>query len=121
MLITRRRGWEIPEREVTPEAVVLCRGDSGRRGLGRREVVAGAVALSVATRAMMGRARADTTAVARNPKYTVDRPLTDEKYSTTYNNYYEFSDDKDLWRAAQALHQRPWSIELAGMLAKPRC
>jgi sulfoxide reductase catalytic subunit YedY len=25
-----------------------------------------------------------------------------------------------LWRDAQALHQRPWSIELAGMLAKPR-
>jgi len=120
MLITRRRGWEIPEREATPEAVVLRRRDVGHRDLGRRDVVAGAVALSVAMRAMMGRARADTTAVVRNPKYTVDRPLTDEKYSTTYNNYYEFSDDKDLWRDAQALHQRPWSIELAGMLAKPR-
>ena len=63
---------------------------------------------------------ADTTPVPRNPKYTVDRALTSEKDATTYNNYYEFSDDKDLWQDAQALHQRPWSIELAGMLPKPR-
>ncbi len=33
---------------------------------------------------------------------------------TTYNNYYEFSEDKDLWRAAQALKQRPWTISLEG-------
>ena len=110
MLIKRRRGWEIPEREVTPEALVLR----------RREVVAGAVALAVAAPGVLRSARADTAPPARNPKYTVDRKLTEEKDATTYNNYYEFSEDKDLWRAAQALHQRPWSIELAGMLAKPR-
>jgi len=112
MLIKRRRGWEIPEREATAEALVLR----------RRDAIAGAVAMSVAAPAIMAptTARADTAPVPRNPKYTVDRPLTPEKDATTYNNYYEFSDDKDLWRAAQALHQRPWSIELAGMLAKPR-
>src|SRR5271165_5642973 len=110
MLIKRRRGWEIPEREVTPEALVL-----GRRGL-----VAGAVALSVAAAGVSRGARADTGAVARNPKYTADRPLTAEKNATTYNNYYEFSEDKNLWRDAQVLHQRPWSIALAGMVAKPR-
>jgi sulfoxide reductase catalytic subunit YedY len=84
--------------------------------------MSGAVALSVAAPAIMApiASRADAAPVPRNPKYTVDRPLTPEKDSTTYNNYYEFSEDKDLWRAAQALHQRPWSIELAGMLAKPR-
>jgi len=112
MLIKRRRGWELPEREATAEALVLR----------RRNAMAGAVALSLAAPAIMAptAARADTAPVPRNPKYTVDRPLTPEKDATTYNNYYEFSDDKDLWRAAQALHQRPWSIELAGMLAKPR-
>ena len=112
MFIKRRRGWEIPEREATPEALVLH----------RRHAMAGAIALSVAAPAIMApiAARADTAPVPRNPKYTVDRAITPEKDSTTYNNYYEFSEDKDLWRAAQALHQRPWSIELAGMLAKPR-
>ena len=112
MLIKRRRGWEIPDREATPEALVLR----------RRDAMAGAIALSVAMPAIIApvAARADTTPVPRNPKYTVDRALTAEKNATTYNNYYEFSDDKDLWQDAQALHQRPWSIELAGMLPKPR-
>src|SRR5580658_9882647 len=112
MLIKRRRGWELPERETTAEALVLR----------RRDAMAGAVALSVAAPSIMApiAARADTTPVPRNPKYTVDRAITPEKDATTYNNYYEFSEDKDLWRSAQALHQRPWSIELAGMMAKPR-
>jgi sulfoxide reductase catalytic subunit YedY len=112
MLIKRRRGWEIPDREATPEALVLR----------RRDAMAGAIALSVAMPAIIApvAARADTTPVPRNPKYTVDRALTPEKDATTYNNYYEFSDDKDLWQDAQALHQRPWAIELAGMLPKPR-
>ena len=112
MLIKRRKGWEIPEREATAEALVLR----------RRDAMAGAAALSLSASTITApvAARADTAPVARNPKYTVDRALTPEKDATTYNNYYEFSEDKDLWRAAQALHQRPWSIELAGMLAKPR-
>jgi sulfoxide reductase catalytic subunit YedY len=117
MLIKRRRGWEIPEHEVTPEALVLR----------RRDALAGTAALSIAASAIAApllfapaASRADTAPVARDPKYTVDRPITPEKFPTTYNNYYEFSEDKDLWQSAQALHQRPWSIELAGMLAKPR-
>jgi methionine sulfoxide reductase catalytic subunit len=117
MLIKRRKGWELPEREATAEALVLH----------RRDAMAGVAALSVTTMSFAApgiivpvAARADTAPVPRNPKYTVDRPITDEKAATTYNNYYEFSEDKDLWRAAQALPQRPWSIELAGMLPKPR-
>jgi methionine sulfoxide reductase catalytic subunit len=111
MLIKPRRGWEIPEREVTPEALVLH----------RRDVMAGVIASSITAPAVMRSARAETSApIAANPKYAVDRPLTGEQFATTYNNYYEFSDDKDLWRAAQVLHQRPWSIELAGKVAKPR-
>jgi sulfoxide reductase catalytic subunit YedY len=112
MLIKRRKGWEIPDREATAETLVLR----------RRDAIAGALAVSVAAPAIMApnTARADTPPVPRNPKYTVDRALTPETDATTYNNYYEFSDDKDLWRAAQALHQRPWSIELAGMLPNPR-
>jgi methionine sulfoxide reductase catalytic subunit len=109
MLIKRRRGWEIPDREVTPEPLVLH----------RRSALAGAIALSVAIPTIHARA-ATTPPPPSNPKYTVDRALTPEKDATTYNNYYEFSDDKDLWQDAQALHQRPWSIELAGMLPKPR-
>ena len=106
MQIKRRRGWEIAERMVTPEAVVM----------NRRGVLGGAAALAAWP---LVRARADD-ALTPNPKYAAGRALTEEKYATTYNNYYEFSESKNLWRDAQALKQRPWTIEFAGMVAKPR-
>jgi sulfoxide reductase catalytic subunit YedY len=56
----------------------------------------------------------------RNDKYKPGRAITEEKYATTYNNYYEFDDSKDIWRAAQKLKQRPWSVSIGGMVAKPR-
>ena len=102
MLIARRRGWEIPESRITPESAMM-----NRRGL-----LAGAGALSIAG--------ALPAYAEPNPKFTPDRALTEAKYATTYNNYYEFSEGKDLWKAAQALKQRPWTIKLEGMLKAPR-
>jgi sulfoxide reductase catalytic subunit YedY len=63
------------------------------------------------------RARAD---VPVNPAFAPGRPLTEEQYSTTYNNYYEFGESKSIWRDAQKLKQRPWTIRLDGMLKQPR-
>jgi sulfoxide reductase catalytic subunit YedY len=104
MHIIRRRGWEVEERLVTPEHVVL----------NRRTVMAGGTMMAILPPLA---ARADVTA---NPAFKPDRALTDEKYSTTYNNYYEFGESKNIWRDAQALKQRPWTLKLDGMLAKPR-
>jgi sulfoxide reductase catalytic subunit YedY len=105
MHIVQRRGWEVTERQVTPEHVVL----------NRRSLVAGAAAMTILPSLA---AQAD---VAVNPAFKDGgRKLTEEKYATTYNNYYEFSDGKDLWREAQALKQRPWTIKLEGMLKQPR-
>ena len=104
MHIIRRRGWEIPEHRVTPEAFVLNR----RALLG----AAGAAAVLPAI------ARADTPV---NPAFKdAGRPVTEEKYATTYNNYYEFDTDKSIWRDAQKLKQRPWTIQIDGMVTKPR-
>lgn len=107
MHIVRRRGWEIPDSRVTPESLLL----------NRRAWLAGAGALSIG-RAVT--ARAEDAKPTRNPKFEAGRDLTDEKYSTTYNNYYEFNDGKNVWKEAQALKQRPWSIKLDGMLKQPR-
>src|SRR5207248_2831690 len=49
----------------------------------------------------------------------LDRPVTDEKYPTTYNNFYEFGPDKTVWREAQALKLRPWTIKIDGMVEQP--
>ena len=47
-------------------------------------------------------------------------PITPESDATTYNNYYEFGDDKSIWRAAQRLPVTPWQVEIAGLVDKPR-
>lgn len=124
----RRRGWEIAERLATPESLALH-----RRGL-----LAGALALSAGSAAARSALAADDTPAAppagaaspgaaplgavgpRNDKYAAGRAITEEKYSTTYNNYYEFDDSKSIWKAAQKFKQRPWSISIEGMVAKPR-
>ena len=102
MRIIRRRGWEIAESEVTPEAVAL----------NRRAVLGGTAALLAS---VPGLVRA-----APNPRYDAGRAVTDEKSATTYNNYYEYSEDKTLWREAQGLKTSPWTIEIAGMVKQPR-
>jgi methionine sulfoxide reductase catalytic subunit len=106
MDILRRRGWELPESLATPEHLVL----------GRRAALAGAgsVALSASSLAQ------PAAAPERNPKYLPGRDITDEKYATTYNNYYEFSESKNLWQSAQVLKQSPWTISLEGQLKQPR-
>jgi sulfoxide reductase catalytic subunit YedY len=105
------RGWEVPENQVTPEVIAM----------GRRRILAGAAALATASVAVGARAQTvDATRVTRNAAFDPGRAITDEQSATTYNNYYEFSESKNLWRAAQALPQSPWTIELAGMIKQPR-
>ena len=102
--IIRRKGWEIAERDVTPEHLV-----------GRRRAILGAAA-GVVLLPSLARAQG----VPQNPKYTVDRALTAEKDATTYNNFYEFGTDKSIYRAAQKLNTSPWAIQIDGMVEKPR-
>ncbi len=45
--------------------------------------------------------------------------MTAEKQATTYNNFYEFGTDKSIWRDAQKLEVRPWTIKVGGMVEKP--
>ena len=106
MHILRRRGWELPERLATPEGLVL----------GRRAALAGAGSIALAAPALAQ----DASQPPRNPKYVPGRDITPEKYATTYNNYYEFSESKNLWESAQVLKPRPWTISLEGMLKQPR-
>lgn len=111
MHITRRHGWEIPEHEVTPETVVL-----GRRGL-----LAGAMAVAAGPALADSRPAGPLGAVAPvNHKYKPGRALTAEKVAETYNNYYEIDESKDIWQAAQKIQTAPWSIQIGGMVSKPR-
>ncbi len=126
MLIKRRRGWELPESAATPEHLFR----------NRRRLIKAAAAGPILTAAgalvgsLGGAARAaedgredpsaDLYPVERNPRYTLDRPLTDERLATTYNNFYEFGSQKNIWERAQDLEIRPWTVRFDGLVEKER-
>jgi sulfoxide reductase catalytic subunit YedY len=126
MRIFRRRGWEIPEREVTPEHAAL----------NRRTLMAAAgagVMLSGTARAqwLFGRSSSSGDPWARNPadvpdlpsamrntRYQPGRDISAEREPITYNNFYEFGSNKDIWPSAQKMPTRPWTIKVEGMVEK---
>ena len=111
MLIRIPRGWEIPERDVTPEGLVFGRRAALRAAAG---IGAGSIAAPALAQAQ------NIPAAARNPRYEAGREITAEKDATTYNNYYEFGTDKGIYRPAQKLSQRPWTVKVDGLVDAPR-
>ncbi len=121
MLIKKKRGWEIPESRTTPERVYL-----NRRALiaGGGILAAGGFAAMFFNRSATGQASASEDPsrglypAARNAGFAVDRPITPEEISTTYNNFYEFGTDKSIYSSAEALVTRPWEIRVDGLVEK---
>ena len=115
MLIKRTRGWELGENRATPESVYLKRRSLVKAmGLG-----AASLALPAVASAQDKDPSAALYPAKRNDKYGVPTPMTAEKLATTYNNFYEFGTDKSIWRDAQKLEVRPWTIKVSGMVEKP--
>ena len=123
MLIKRKRGWELPEAAATPERLF-----HDRRNL-VKAIAAGPILLASGSVAgfveeALAAAADDPSAglypVKRNEKFVLDRPVTDEKHATTYNNFYEFGSHKNIWNAAQSLPLRPWTVTFDGMVEKPQ-
>jgi len=118
MLIKRTRGWEIPENRATPEGVWLDR----RRLLKGLAAGAGTIALAGGGASPV-EAATDPSAGMYPPKtnmrYRGERSMTPEDLATTYNNFYEFGSHKNIWRAAQELPIRPWTVTFDGMVEKP--
>lgn len=111
MFIKIPRGWEIVEREATPE--------SAYHRFSRRDflaaVGAGLSATAIANERSVYPAR-------RNPAFSLDRPITPEWAATSYNNFYEFDgQDKGAVKDKVGLFQpRPWTVEVTGLVNKPR-
>ena len=56
----------------------------------------------------------------RNPGYTIRRPMTHEIVALKYNNFYEFTSEKDrVWQTIDLFKPRPWEIEIGGLVEKP--
>ncbi len=136
MFIKTKKPWEIEEKP-TPEEVFSGRRaflkDAARVTLAAGVSLYGASALLRLPRAIAGTvrpgamtpdhplstARGHAYPALRNPSFTIDRPLTDERVAARYNNYYEFSPDKDVYRYVEGFRTRPWSIEIKGLVKRP--
>ena len=120
MNVIRRRGWEIPERLASPEHLFFNRRALLVGGASALALMPGAVgAQRVSDIANLPDPTADLYPAKRNATYTLDRPITDEKINTHYNNFYEFNSSKEVSDQAQKLPIRPWTVKIDGMVEKP--
>jgi sulfoxide reductase catalytic subunit YedY len=124
MFIRQKKGWEIPEREATPEALFL-----NRRALVKSAVATGAL-LASGGLAEAGFFSSNEAPAApdpslglypakRNEMFTLDRDITSEAVNAHYNNFYEFGMTKNIADAAEALKTRPWTLKIDGLVEKP--
>lgn len=116
MYVSRRKSWALPDSAATDESVY-----HNRRTLLKTLGFGSLIATSGGLPALAAAGQdptADLYPVTRNLRYELDRPLTEEKYATTYNNFYEFGSQKDIAAAAQALKLRPWQVRIDGLVEK---
>ena len=126
MLIRIPKGWELPEREAAPEEVF-----KGRRRFLQALGIAGVAGTAGALTAcgldnFLYRVSANGPTqtyppmpAQRNPRYTVDRPIPKDELVSRYNNFYEFTADKDrVWQVAKDFPSRPWEVEITGEVEK---
>ena len=46
--------------------------------------------------------------------------MTNERLAASHNNFYELSSAKDVWRHTAAMRTDGWTLDVAGLVAKPR-
>ncbi len=114
-----RPSWQLPESCATPEEVFFNRRQFvkllGGTGIGAGLSGFGGIDFAEASEDPS----AGLYPVSRNEAYTIERDITPEELSTTYNNFFEFGSHKQISSAAQALKIRPWEIAIDGMVDKP--
>lgn len=136
MFIKRKERWALAERDATPEATFRNRRQIVKTGVGAFAAAGAASIMSAPAEAnILGRlfggsdtpepdAELDPTAdlypAPRNDAYGAIRPITDENLVLTYNNFYEFGSHKQIYRAAQDLSLRPWTVTFDGMVEEEK-
>src|SRR5438270_650448 len=112
MLIKIPRGWEVPERNATPESAYL----------NRRHLLKAAGFLGAQTLFAGSTGSKDPYPARRNPAFVLDREVTDEWVATSYNNFYEFnSENKQAVKdEVGKFVTNPWTIEIRGLVNKPQ-
>jgi len=113
---------DIKSSEITPESVYLNRRNFIRAGLFAGTTLATGLAYRFFNPPPP---KEVVTAEIQDIKQPTDFKIEDKPNSfeeiTNYNNYYEFSTSKtSVARAAQDFITRPWTVEVGGLVGKPR-
>jgi sulfoxide reductase catalytic subunit YedY len=111
-MIKIKKRWEIPESEVTPEALYRQR----REFIKSAGVIGGVMLLNPLAAAQASYAvdgyQANTV--------SLDEEITDEEDATGYNNFYEFGTGKeDPKKNSKRFRTDDWTIEVGGHCEKP--
>jgi len=113
MRIPVKKAWEVPESEAISEELFQSRRKwLQSMGYGTALAMVSPTALLAATAGFPSKL---------NGQYQVSgRDITQEKLVTGYNNFYEFSFDKDnIAEKAERFQPEPWTLEITGMVEKP--
>ena len=128
------KAWQRPEKEITPENVFNNRRHFLKlMGFLTAGIAGSLVAPPAFARGMeakltqwimagnpQGGDLPQIAGLKRNPDYTYRRAVTKENAALKYNNFYEFTAEKELvWRTIDAFKPRPWKIEIGGLVEKP--
>ena len=121
-----KKGWEIKESAVTPQAVFMNR----RHFLAQAGLALGATAIGTmpqSAQSKSAQAKDYGNDIAKglyppkvNLNYQGGRSLSLESVTSKYNNFYEFGSHKRISKTAQALKLRPWDVEISGEIDKPQ-
>ena len=114
-----KKAQDIRSSEITPKSLYLNRrkflagaaiaGAAAATGLGLREIVSPRTTV-LASNKIDG--------IQKSP-FSTTETITPYKDVTTYNNYYEFSTDKDgPAKLAQNFRTRPWKVKIDGLVDK---
>lgn len=119
--------WVLPESQTTSESVYLNRRrflkNAGLSSLSMMGFLAGCQTIEekkAIVKPQISDESLKPILVSRNLAFTLDRPLTDEYVAATYNNFDEFSGDKDVWQYVGKFQPHPWTVEVSGLVAKPQ-
>ena len=106
------KSWKNFERRETPETFFLTRRTLlYSTGL--------AVLNHVTVEAFSGPSK--PIPIRRNSAFQLDRPITDENVATRYNNFREFTDQKEaVWTMADSFPTKPWTVAVRGLVGRPR-
>ena len=134
-----QRSWEIPERKATSENAFLGRRTFLRTaGISTAALLAGCgydrsfdsdtdASQPVVPTLDQEQGDGGTTPsgsgypAPRNSGFaTLDRPITEEEIASRYNNFYEFTAHKDVYRKIDAFEPTPWQIEVDGLVEQPK-